>query len=62
MASLGSHTFEVKKLANGATMHVTIGGFQQWRWRLWVSKQLFRLACWISWMNCEIIDQDTEGD
>ncbi len=57
---MASHKIEVKKIVSGATINVTVLGLRQWRWRLWVSKQLIRLACWISWMNCTIVDQ--KGD
>ncbi len=55
---MASHKIEVKKIVSGATINVTVLGLRQWRWRLWVSKQLIRLACWISWMDCNIANEN----
>ena len=49
---------DAKVMAAGLNMTVTVRRSRQWRFRLWFSTQLIRLACWISWINYEIIDED----
>ena len=51
---------DAKDIAAGLTMTVIVCRSRQWRFRLWVSTQLIRLACLIAWINYEIIDEGGE--
>ena len=58
MASVGTTTVDAKDIASSLTVNVIIRRGYEWRWRLWVSTQLIRLACWIAWTDYEIVDEE----
>ena len=60
MAGLGTLRLDAKSFALGHTMNVTVRRGREWRWRLWIVKILIRLACWIAWINCEIVEEEEE--
>lgn len=60
MAGIGTTYVNAKDIASDLTVNVIIRRGCEWRWRLWVSTQLIRLACWIAWTKYDIVNE--EGD
>lgn len=48
--------FDAQDLAKRLTITVTIKRARQWRIRLWIAKQLIRLAGFIAWVDVEFVD------
>jgi len=45
---------DMKDPEGDMTMHVQLKRLNQWRWRLWISKTLIRIAAWVAWMDADI--------
>lgn len=48
--------FDAQGLASGLTITVKIKRYRQWLVRLWIAKQLIRLAGFIAWVDVEFSD------
>ena len=51
-------TLDMKELAKRQTAHLTLTNYKSFRWRVWLGKQLFRLAFCIMWMGVEFDEDD----
>lgn len=51
----------VKQITEDVIVHVTIKGYEWWKFRLGIAAVLIRVACWVADMGLEFKKEDSDG-